>query len=625
MFKNLEAVDLKGIVKSIFIDNERLRGAELYLIITLLIFGVSACFLLPVSGGYDEESHLMRVWEMSSLTLLPNEKLGNKMPFPGIYWELSYRRKLTIRTVERGFWEQYGSLPLDEYDYIYSIKTRSVYAPPLLIPQAFVMRYLGRGLQWSALVVYYAIRLVGLLSYILLAWLAVRFIPYGKWVLALIAASPMAILQAATISADTISNGIAFFFIGGSLAIAQRKVLKWKDLTFLILLFLILFWGKINIIPLALLPLLILKHSQFKIRYGYIIILFMSMMILIIEVFGWNLLAYSRYQDALEGADPIGQILFILDNPFDFITIIVNNIRINFIDYIFTATALYPFNYWPVPIWTYYLFFIGLVSTLLIKDRNSEIVVRTRISLVIVFILAYLGTIISLYLSYTPVGSEGVRGVQGRYFLVVVPLLFIAVANLPLLKPNRISVFLPVIFGGMSLVLYITGMYLSYYVPCGFQYYMSGLCYQPGYKNWDPNKSYSDPISEQFSITQEIVSECSGLTEVRVWVDATDADPDGMIEFTLVDAEQDKIVTNVKILNSKLPNRSWYSLIFPPDSESEGKLYKLSVQEYKKGDVGPKIAYSSQLVYPEGVLYENDKVLLKDMIFQTGCEAAWRK
>ncbi|MDK1080489.1 MAG: hypothetical protein QGD88_03330, partial [Anaerolineae bacterium] len=82
MFKNLEAIDLKGIVKSIFIDNERLRGAELNLIITLLIFGVSACFLLPVSGGYDEESHLMRVWEMSSLTLLPNEKLGNKMPFP---------------------------------------------------------------------------------------------------------------------------------------------------------------------------------------------------------------------------------------------------------------------------------------------------------------------------------------------------------------------------------------------------------------------------------------------------------------------------------------------------------------------------------------------------------------
>ena len=108
MPKNLESVELKERVKDIFFDNERLRGVEIYLIIVLLVFGVSACFLLPVSGGYDEEPHLMRVWEMSSFTFLPNEKLGNEMPFPRVYWDLSYRRQLLVRAVEPDFWEKYG-------------------------------------------------------------------------------------------------------------------------------------------------------------------------------------------------------------------------------------------------------------------------------------------------------------------------------------------------------------------------------------------------------------------------------------------------------------------------------------------------------------------------------------
>lgn len=606
-------------------DNDRFRGAEIYLVAALLIFGVSAVFLLPVSGGYDEEHHLMRVWEMSSLTLLPNDKLGNKMPFPGIYWDLSYRRKLIVRTVENDFWEKYGSLSLDAYDYIYNIKTRSVYAPPLLFPQALVMRYLGRSLQWPALVVYYASRLIGLFSYILLSWFAVRFIPYGKWVIALIASSPMAMLQASTISADTISNGIALFFIGGSLAVAQRKELKWKEMTYIILLLLILFWGKVNIVTLAVLPFLILRPSQFKIRYGYIIILFIAMSLLLIEVVGWNLLAYSRYYDALEGADLFGQINFILKNPYEFITIIIDYIRLNFLISIYTVTALYPFNYWPVPNWTYYLYFIGLVSTLMIKDSNISITGRTRIGLFTVFVLAYLGTIISLYLSYTPVGNDGVRGVQGRYFIAIIPLLLIAIARLRLPKLYRVSVILPVIFGGMSLVLYVTGMYLSYYVPCGTQYYQSGLCYQPGYKNWDPNSLYSKPVSEKLSITQEIVSECTGLTELRIWMDSSDANPNGMTEFRLVDVEHGNTVTKTEILNSKLPEMGWYALTFDPDWESDSKHYKLYVKALKNGDVGPKIAYSPRSVYPEGNLYENDKALKNDVIFQTGCEAWWRK
>lgn len=615
---------MKELINSIFFDNGQMRWAEIYLIIALLVFGIIACFLLPVLGGYDEEHHLMRVWELSSFAFLPNEKLGNDLPFPRVYWDLSYRRQLIVRTVESDFWEKYGSLPLDAYDYIYSIKTRSVFAPPLLFPQALAMRYLGRSLQLPALIVFYACRLIGLFSYILLSWLAVRFIPYGKWVLAILASSPVAILQASTISADTISNGIAFLFIGGSLSIARQKTLRRKDWAFLIFLFFILFLGKINIIPLALLPFLILRRSQFKLRHGYIILLTVTIGLFFIEVVGWNLLAYSRYHDALEGADPLGQVRFILGNLVEFMIIMIGYLRINFIDNIYNWAAIYPFNYWPVPIWTFHLFFIALFITLLIKDDNSEIEVRTRISLIIVFVLAYLGTVISLYLTYTPVGNDGVRGVQGRYFVAIMPLLFLALANFSIPKLIRIPVFLPVLLGGMSLALYVIGMYLSYHVPCGSQYYQPGLCYQPSYKNWDPNDFYSDPVSEQLSITQEIVPECDGMTEIRFWIDASAADPDGMTEFTLMDMDQSRIVASEIIPNPELPSKSWYTMKFPPDWESDGRQYNLEIRGHEKGDTGPRIAYLSSGVYLDGNLYENYKLLMRDIVFQIGCTSGWK-
>ena len=41
-----------------------------------------------------------------------------------------------------------------------------------------------------ALLAFYAARFAGLLSYLLLTWLAIRQIPFGKWILLVLAALP---------------------------------------------------------------------------------------------------------------------------------------------------------------------------------------------------------------------------------------------------------------------------------------------------------------------------------------------------------------------------------------------------------------------------------------------------
>ena len=201
-----------------------LTPPEKFVILCLLALGLVACLAIPLSAGYDEETHFIRAWEMAHLYFIPNEQLGAKLPFPSIYWELSYRRQPIVEAVPPGFWNKYGGLRMDAHDYVYAnVETRSVYSPVLLLPQALALRYLGLSLQLPALAVYYDGRVVGLLAYLLLCWLAVRLIPYGKWLLALLVVSPMALFQASTISADAISNGIGFVFVAVTLAMATSS------------------------------------------------------------------------------------------------------------------------------------------------------------------------------------------------------------------------------------------------------------------------------------------------------------------------------------------------------------------------------------------------------------------
>ena len=127
------------------------------------------------------------------------------------------------------------------------------------------------------------------------------------------------------------------------------------------------------------------------------------------------------------------------------------------------------------------------------------------------------------------------------------------------------------------------------------------------------------------TLVQEILPECNGVTELRVWVNATGTDPNGMTEFTLRDVSLGRGITKVNVLNSKLPDGGWYPLNFPPDWESNGKFYLLTISGNLQSRPGPRIAYSLRAEYPAGKMFENDTPSDKDLIFQTGCLAGLNK
>ncbi|MGD0611503.1 MAG: DUF2142 domain-containing protein [Anaerolineales bacterium] len=606
----------------------RIAGAELFTIIVLLVAGTVACFWIPVGAGFDEDQHLLRVWEISAFHFIPNEWLSTgQSHYPSIFNEMSIRHRIYGRVIEPDFWSEYSQLHFDAFDHVHgALYTTSTYSPALFLPQALVMRYLGRRANLPALPVFYASRLVGLLIYILLAWLAVRLMPVGKWTLAILAVAPMAVFQAATINADTISNGIGLLFISGCLSLNLRQQIRWREWGILTCLITLLLLAKVNLIFLLVLPFLILSPARFKMKGGYAFLVIASLILVLVEVGGWNVLAFSHAKSVFPGADPIGQIKFIASHPWQFLNTVLQDLWSNKQPYTRQWFGVYGYGYWSVPFITYIFYALCLVSMLFIKPSGETFSKKLRLYLGLVFLLGYLTTVGILYLTYTPVGSASILGVQGRYLIPVMPLLFLALSGLPGIRNQRLLRWLTAGSAAFGLTCFGMGLLLSYHITCGTQFYQWGLCYEPIYKKWQPNASYSPPLSSETPLSQSFIAECDGITQIRVWVDAQGASSNATTDFIFWDPNHALTLVKASILDRDLPQGGWVSLSFSPLWNSNGMTYDLMIHSGdSQGNPGPRIATSTEIVNTVGSLSMGGKAESQNLVYQYACLAGLEK
>jgi hypothetical protein len=351
------------------------------------------------------------------------------------------------------------------------------------------------------------------------------------------------------------------------------------------------------------------------------------LVLFVLESVWWSVIALPAYVAAPEGANAVEQVKFILSNPFAYAGILWRDFyAVHGREYFMQWAAYYGFGYWPVPAITYTLYILSTIAVLFVRDDQHRIGWKHRAAFFLVFVMAYALTITSLYLSYNPVGSQGIAGVQGRYFIALMPVLYLCFVNLPLPETWRIHARPVLALAGSAVLFYVGGMILSYHVLCGSTYYRTGLCYQPVYKNWAPDERYSEPISNTLILEQEIVPECNGMTELRVWVDASAADPDALTHLVVRDPGDDQVLVDTSVPAIELPHGDWYTLEFEPEWNSSGRLYMLKIEGENSAEVpGAKISYSLEPEYPAGKLLEAGTPVQQDVIFQYGCIAGLEK
>lgn len=272
-------------------------------------------------------------------------------------------------------------------------------------------------------------KIFNLLFYVILVSYAIKTSKIGKKLLTVIAMIPTSIFLASSYSYDpAVFTGLTIFLIH-TLNLFLDKTTKLDFKTILIMIASISYacLAKAIYAPIILLTLLIPKERFEQPKYSKIIkASFIGIMILLLTTAAFPAMSGSSLGDSRGGDTSFSeQASLVLSHPTDYITTLQNNAGELFSYKMIGSKTLESFSYMDTlnqnESNTFFVFLIFLIFIFLTDNRGNLLNKKQR-GLGIFTILLIIFLIWSaLYLSYTPVGSSSINGVQGRYFL---PLLF---------------------------------------------------------------------------------------------------------------------------------------------------------------------------------------------------------
>lgn len=191
-------------------------------------FGVLFALTLPPLAGYDEGVHFLRAWHLSNGHVFAQEghRTGDPAPDLGAYVPAGLVRELEALLVAgelshdnaRRTWSHLGDPAPKGPRTFADFSAAAVYPPVPYVPSAIGIR-VGRVFGGSAFVLVLLARLADLAAFIAIIALAIRRLPTRPWVLAVVALTPVALFQAASVSADAITTALALLVVVDALAL----------------------------------------------------------------------------------------------------------------------------------------------------------------------------------------------------------------------------------------------------------------------------------------------------------------------------------------------------------------------------------------------------------------------
>lgn len=583
---------------------------------------------IPYGAGFDEEQHVLRVLDIARLHFLPNRSApGNTTNSYLDFIVLSYQRRY-IRSPAFDLLASDKFLRPINKEQIMEAATRSIYPPMTFIPQAVLARIFWLKYDFPIIPVNILMRLAGLLVYLLGAYVAIRLLPLGKWVFLVLALSPMALFQAATLNVDGFTNAACFMFAGLVLMVhtSQESPIRcWKSWALAGACLLLSFTKPTSIFLLPLLLILPFRKFQSKTMLA---VIGLGAALAVVFTGLYSALSISGSQFADEGSLSLSrQLQFILANPMDFVvTAVKGNILaagVYFKDWVGV------YGYWEgvVPEVVYWLYPLALVAALLAEPRYKLFSTKARIYTLCVFLAGSIATVFMYYYVHYMPDELASLGKQGRYFVFIAPLLYIALAGLAAVGERWVR-WVKLAAAGLlagAILFFSLGIYATYYSVCGSSYYTFKPCTQPIYKNLDAASGPEVLVNSKSTITQGISSVCGELIAVRVFVKSVPAISSGSLRFTLLDYNARVVAAQDYALASLQPD-AWLNLLVPSlaGQVNPGYVIQLDSQDLPAPQ-GVGIAMSKTDYYRDGELSVAGKKIDGDLIFHYSCISPWQK
>lgn len=310
------------------------------------------------------------------------------------------------------------------------------YSPLSYTGAALALRLL-RCFDLPPLALFYGARLGNLFVWSLLVSAALWLVPTGRWLLGLLALTPMALFQAASCSADGWNHGLALLTLAWFVRLAlQPGPLSRGEIGLALLLLFLAGLTRQIFVPLALLALMV-PRSRFDGSGRRLAFLLGSGLAAALPAALWTHLTRFHLVPLRAEAIPEHQIQFALSNPL----VVLQKIAATLPHGCHWLTEFIGALGWldtPLPPGLIASFWGALVVALLLGPPGSPTPsLVQRLPPITAFAGSFVLVMYGLFVVWTPQAGALIEGMQGRYLTPLAPLLALALAG-PLLRlPER--------------------------------------------------------------------------------------------------------------------------------------------------------------------------------------------
>jgi uncharacterized membrane protein len=312
------------------------------------------------------------------------------------------------------------------------------YFPILYIPQAIVIGILSL-FNSPVIVMLYATRLLGLLIWLTFALLALKIMQPSRRAAAMVGILllPMFVAQASA-STDPLINGLALLFVAlVSNSLVQKLQLTSRRAAAYALILTLMALSKPVYAMFGLLLFLLPGKGRSKLNIWLKLTAFIVPLLIFVA---WSSLSktpggpYFMDSIAISHAEPSLQAHHVIPNIFNFVGPFVNTLLLGWGDNIFVSLqGDFGKLDTPLPLVFVILGYIVVLVSLFVgikdnereeqTDARSYYLKRKTVLLTALATVLYIGGVyLALYIYSTPPGEKIVTGVQGRYFLPMLPL-----------------------------------------------------------------------------------------------------------------------------------------------------------------------------------------------------------
>lgn len=437
-----------------------------------LALGILYLFVLPPLSAPDEISHYVSAYQLSSRMLgqPSNDRYGRVLLRPQDAWvedlegifeyEADEDGNLQIvpgssdgsvklgesldESMYRTLWELgvSGQYMPQRAEVMEGARVSSLYPPVVTTPLAYVPAAIGisaaRIFKMTTVPLLYLGRFANLLFFVLMTWLAMRRLPFGKEVLAGVALLPMTLHLSASFSYDVMIMGCMFLFTAVCLDLAYRKdKVSWADIVVLMVLMAVA--GPCKMVYAAMMGLCLLIPVRKFGGWGRWALAALavggawavSMYLVnsqVIAVYAGGTETYIQWAE-----EPGYSLTLLLHQPMRLLRMFYQTILWQAEHYHLTMIGAYLGNLdkvLDVPYPVIVVFTVCLLELAFRKPgENLEMSKKQRIWVLVVCAGCAAATMGSMLIAWTPISSKVINGVQGRYFLPFLPVLLMALKN----------------------------------------------------------------------------------------------------------------------------------------------------------------------------------------------------